>query len=185
MHTTQEPTKIQAQNELQLKMDALTNSVSTKDHDRFPRLPTEADKDAWANWKEKCVRERSRAAKQKQLLRQKDNVAAKRHIQTMYNNNQKQWNKNMLKRDTNNVTLNAVLHKNTGQMLNDPDKITAYYVHEGFQQQARPANGRTKTRMYLPEEVEKDYPGGQQVPTVTLTRTPWKPKLGSLNTVNL
>ena len=41
----------------------------------------------------------------------------------MYNSNQKQWNK-ILKGDTNDVTLNAVLNKNTGQMLNDPDKIT-------------------------------------------------------------
>ena len=51
----------------------------------------------------------------------------------MYNSNQKQWNKRILKGDTNNVTLNAVLNKNTGQMLNDPDSITEY-VHEAFQQ---------------------------------------------------
>ena len=51
------------------------------------------------------------------------------------------------------MTLNAVLNKNTSQLLNDPDKITDY-VHEAFQQQARPAGGRTKTRKYLPEEVK-------------------------------
>ena len=42
-------------------------------------------------------------------------------------------------------------------MLNDPEKITEY-VHEAFQQQARPVNGRTKTRKYLPGEVKRDYP---------------------------
>ena len=91
-----------------------------------------------------------------QLLRQKDSIAARRHIQTMYNSNQKQWNKRILKGDTNNVTLNTVLNKNTGQMLNDPDSITEY-EHEAFQQ-ARPADGRNKTRKYLPEEAKRDYP---------------------------
>ena len=157
---TQEPIESQAQNELQAKMDALMNSVSTKHQNRFPRPPTEADEDAWANWEGKCVSECSKAAKQKeqivQLLRQKDSIAARRHIQTMYNSNQKQWNNRVLKGDTNDVTLNAVLNKSTGQMLNDPD-ITEY-VHEAFQQQARPADGRTKTRKYLPEEAKRDYP---------------------------
>ena len=55
------------------------------------------------------------------------------------------------------MTLNAVLNKNTSQMLNDPDKSTEY-AHETFQQQARPAGERTKTRKYLPEEVKRDYP---------------------------
>ena len=55
------------------------------------------------------------------------------------------------------MTLNAVLNKNTGQMLSDPGKI-AEYVHKAFQQQARPAGGRTKTRKYMPEEVKRDYP---------------------------
>ena len=183
--TIQDPIKSQAQNELQDKTDALMDSVSTKHQDRFLRPPTEADEDAWANWEGKCVNERSKAAKQKerivQVLRQKDGIAARRHIQTMYNSNQKQWNKIILKGDSNNVTLNAVLNKNSSQMLNDPNKITEY-VHEAFQQQARPADGRTKTRKYLPEEANT-IPG-RQVPIVTLTHTPWKPKLVSLSMVN-
>ena len=61
----------------------------------------------------------------------------------MYTSNKKQWNKRILKGDTNNVTLDAVLNKNTGQMLNDPDKITEY-VHKAFELQARPADERTK-----------------------------------------
>ena len=137
------------------------NSVSTKNQNRFPRPPTEADEDAWANWEGKCVSERSKAAKQKerivQLLRQKDSIAARRHIQTMYNSNQKQWNKRIFKGETNKVTLNAVLNKSTGQTLNDPDSITEC-MHEAFQQQARPAGGRTKTRKYLPEEAKRDNP---------------------------
>ena len=75
----------------------------------------------------------------------------------MYNSNQKQWNKKILKGDINNATLNAVLNKSTGQMLNNPEEITEY-VHKTFQQQARPADGRTKTRKYLPEEMKRDYP---------------------------
>ena len=52
------------------------------------------------------------------------------------------------------MTLNAVLTKNTGQMLNDPDKITEY-VYDAFQQQARPADEGAKTRAYLPEEAKR------------------------------
>ena len=130
--------------------------------------------------------ERSKAAKQKErivrVLRQKDSIAARRHIQTMYNSNQKQWNKRILKGDTNNVTLNAVLNKNTGQMLNDPDKITEY-VHEAFQQQARPADGRAKQGNTCLKRQRETIPG-RQVHIVTLTNTPWKPKLVSLNMVN-
>ena len=63
----------------------------------------------------------------------------------MYDSNQKQLNKRILKGNSNNAMLNAVLNKNMGQMLNDPNKITEY-VHEAFQQQARPADERTKTR---------------------------------------
>ena len=107
------------------------------------------------------MNEHSKAAKRKEWivrpLRQTDSIAARRHIQTIYNSNQQQWNKRSLKGNSNNVTLNAVLNKNTGQMLNDPNKITEY-VHEAFQQQARPADGRTKTRKYLPEEAKRDYP---------------------------
>ena len=58
--------------------------------------------------------------------------------------------------DTNNVTLNAVLNNNTGQMLSHPDKMKEC-VHEAFHQQARPADSRTKTRKYLPEEAKRDY----------------------------
>ena len=92
--TTQDPIKSQAQNELQVKINALMTSVldPAKHQDRFPKPPMEADKDAWACWEEQCVSERGKAAKQKerivQLLRQKDSLAARRHIQTMYNNNQ-------------------------------------------------------------------------------------------------
>ena len=73
--TTQDPIESQAQNELQVKIDALMTSVPAKHQDRFPKPPMEADKDAWACWEEKCVSERGKAAKQKerivQLLRQK------------------------------------------------------------------------------------------------------------------
>ena len=37
-----------------------------------------------------------------QLLNQKDAIAARRHIQAMYNSNQKLWNKKMVKGVTNN-----------------------------------------------------------------------------------
>ena len=75
----------------------------------------------------------------------------------MYDSNQKQRNKRIVRGD--NATLSAVLNKSTGQMLNDPEKI-AEYVQEAFQQQARPADGRTKTRKYLPGKVKRDYPWG-------------------------
>ena len=35
--------------------------------------------------------------------------------------------------------------QNMGQMLNNPDEITEH-VHEAFEQQARPTNGRTQTK---------------------------------------
>ena len=67
--TIQDPIKSQAQNELQAKIDALMNSVSTKHQDRFPKPPTEADEDAWANWEGKCVNvRRNKAAKQKERI---------------------------------------------------------------------------------------------------------------------
>lgn len=81
------------------------------------------------------MNERSKAAKQEQwivqLLRQKDSIAARCHIQTLYNSNQKQWNQGIHDGDNKDVTLNAVLNMSTGQMLNDPDMITRY-MHEAF-----------------------------------------------------
>ena len=77
----------------------------------------------------------------------------RRHIQTMDNSNQ-QWNNRILKGDTDIVMLNAVLTKNTAQILNDPDKITEY-MHDAFQQQPRPANERAKRRTYLPEDMKR------------------------------
>ena len=57
-----------------------------------------------ANWAGKCMNEHSNAAKQKerivQRLRQKDSIAARRHIQTKQSSNQKQWDKGILKGDT-------------------------------------------------------------------------------------
>ena len=143
-HTVEGQPETQTRNELQTKKAALMDSVSSKHQDRYARPPIEADEDAWANWEEKCVNERGKAAKQKerivQLLRQKDSIAPKRHIQPMCNSNQKRWNKKI------------------------PYKITEH-VHEAFQQQARPATGRTKTRKYLPGEVKRDYPlGGRCLP---------------------
>ena len=89
-------------------------------------------------------------------LKIRNSAAARQHIQSMYNN-QKQWNKKILKGDNNAVKLNAVLHKGTNKMLIDPAEIAAY-VHGAFQHQARPAHGRSKTRKYLPEESKRDYP---------------------------
>ena len=93
------------------------DSVSSKHQDRFPRPPIEANEDAWTNWEEECVDERGKAAKQKerivqlrivQLLRHKDGIAARRHIQAVYNSNQKLCYKKTLKGNTNNVTLNHI-----------------------------------------------------------------------------
>ena len=135
MHTVEGQPETQTQNELQTKIVALVDSVSSKHQNGVPR-PPKVDEDAWTNWEEECVNECGKAAKQKerivQLLKQKDGIAARRHIQAMYNSNQKLWNKKILKGDTNNVTLNAVLYKITGQMLYSPDMITDY-VHEAFQ----------------------------------------------------
>ena len=63
MHTVEGELETQTQNELQTKIVALMDSVSSKDQDRFPRPPTEADEDTWTNWEEKCVNERGKAAK--------------------------------------------------------------------------------------------------------------------------
>lgn len=53
-------------------------------------------------------------------------------------------NRKILKRDGSSVKTNAVLIKDIGRMLSDSAKITNY-VHEPFQQQARPAHNRIKT----------------------------------------
>ena len=77
------------------------------------------------------------------LLKQKNNIAAKRHIQTRYNTNQKQWDKKSLKRR--HSQRNAVLNNSTGQMLNDPEKITEY-VHAALKKQARPADRKNQSK---------------------------------------
>ena len=137
-----------AQAELLHEMDSLHESIQRMMQDRFPKPPSQPDKTAWSTWEHDCISERKKAAKQKeknvQQLRLQDSKAKKRHIQSMYNNNQKQWNKRILQGGDENIKLVTMLDNNTGGMLRDPEQVTKY-VRDFFQQQARPTNGKPKT----------------------------------------
>jgi len=82
---------------------------------------------AGSTWGHECMSERKRAAKQKGKKRQitaPDSKAKKRHNQPMNNNNQKQWNKKIMKGGDNDVKLCTLLDKSTGKMLKDAGEVT-------------------------------------------------------------
>ena len=112
-------TKPQQQGTLQASVKELVATVPERHRNSFPMPPNKAEEEDWVVWWQKCIAERKQAAKHKEKivgkLKQKASAAARRHTQTMYNNNPKRWNKRILKGGDNNARLLAVLNKDTGK----------------------------------------------------------------------
>ena len=93
-------------------------------------------------------------------------------------------NKQLFGEATDKKQLTCVLNTETGEMLNNPDAVLEY-MQRSFQEQAKPASGRAKTKGFTPNNRNRKYPwkhgAYSSIDPFTLETSAGKPEFGSIS----
>ena len=120
--------------------------LTEQQRNSFPLPPSSTDRQRWQEYEEVCLKARSTAGKRKdkitEELKRQNGVAARQRIQKQYPTKQEQLNKHFFGEATDNKQLTHILHKETREMLDDPDAVLDTSCHKP----AKPASGSAKTK---------------------------------------